>query len=915
MARRSLLQRLMRHSMPHRLMLAALLLVLAASETEADTRGKLSGRVVDPRGQSVVGATVIILGTTLGAAADVDGNYVILNIPASVYEVRASAVGYQAKIVKEVRVNAGQTTTLNVTIAESLIEKEEVISIAQRPLVDTRQTSSVTILDKDDINILPVQSLSDVVNLQAGVVDGHFRGGRIGEVQYQVDGVSVNNPYDNSSVIQLDKSVLQEVQIISGTFDAEYGQAMSGVVNAVLRSGSDERFEVSAESYGGFYLVNGSDAHLYPHLSSQWQHPSFPGATRGAGLRNLGLPLPVQSYTASLSGPTGLPETSFLVNVRRFSDNGYLYGERRFVPTDGSDFGARTFRPGGDEGIAPMANSEEYSGQVKIANHSIPDVQLSYQFIGATGQSRPYNFGFRFNPDGMRSQNHVSIVHGLDWTHTISPTAFYTLSLRQNFFHYTDFAFDALDDPRYFLAGAPRGDANYEFGAIIQGYDVGRFEQKTDSYLLKGSITGQVTPIHLVKAGFEAQVSSVGFGSPGTLAYQILTGTVSQVYVVPDSLAQNLKTYRPSSMALFVQDRVEFADFMIRVGLRLEYYDANSTVPSDLENPANAIEGDSVHHIPQSFPKRTSRKIALAPRLGISYPITATGALYFSYGHFYQMPGLGNLYANSDYSVLSRLQASSSSFPLMGNPDIKPEFTAQYEFGFKQEFGRLVGIDLSVFYKDVRDLLGVEFIETYADAQYARFTNVDFGSVYGIKLSYDQRLTETISVSLNYTFQNAVGNSSDPRETFTRAAGGEDPRPRQVPFDWDQRHTLNAALTLVSPDNYVMTAIIKYGSGSPYTPAIGSGFGAALERNSEGRPGWATVDLRAEKTFRIDQIQVSAFLRVFNLFDSRYSNGFVFSTTGSPYYSVTTATDRTQLADPSRFAAPRRIELGIRVRL
>ncbi len=904
-----------RHRMPVWLIRTALLLVLLASTAAADTRGKLTGRIADPKGQPVVGATVVILGTTLGAAADIDGNYVILNVPASIYDVRSSAVGYQSRVVKEVRVNAGQTTTLNVTLTEALIEKEEVVTIAQRPLVDTRQTSSVAILDKDDINILPVQSLADVVNLQAGVVDGHFRGGRIGEVQYQVDGVSVNNPYDNSSVIQLDKSVLQEVQVISGTFDAEYGQAMSGVVNAVLRSGSDERFDVSAEAYGGFYVVNGSDAAIYPHLGSQWLRPSFPGETAGQGLRNLGLPLPLQSYTVSLGGPTGLPETSFLVNIRRFSDNGYLYGERLFVPTDVSDFGSRTFRPGGDGKVIPLGNSEEYSGQMKIANHSITDGQLSYQFIGATGQSRPYNFAFRFNPDGMRRQNHTSVVHGIDWTQTITPTTFYTLNLRQNFFHYTDYAFDALDNPRYYAAGAPRGDANYELGATIQGYDIGRFEQKTNAFLVKGSLTSQVTPIHLVKAGFEGQLATVGFGSPGTLAYQILTGSVSQVYVVPDTLAQNLKSYHPVSMALFVQDRVEFTDFMIRVGLRLEYYDANTTLPSNLENPANAIQGDSTHQIPQSFPKRTSRKIALAPRLGVSYPITATGALYFSYGHFYQMPGLGNLYANSDYSVLSRLQASSSTFPLMGNPDIKPEFTAQYEFGFKQEFGRLVGVDLSVFYKDVRDLLGVEFIETYADAQYARFTNVDFGSVYGIKLSYDQRFSENFSASLNYTFQNAVGNSSDPRETFTRASAGEDPRPRQVSFDWDQRHTLNAALTLVNPNDYVMSAIIKYGSGSPYTPAIGSGFGAGLERNSEGKPAWGTVDVRAEKSFTFDQVRLNVFLRVFNVFDSRYGNGFVFSTTGSPYYSLTPATDRSTLADPSRFAAPRRFEIGFRVNL
>src|SRR5690606_27017350 len=134
---------------------------------------------------------------------------------------------------------------------------EEVVVTAERPVVDVTLTSSMQTLSREEISVLPVQQLDDIVNLQAGVVDGHFRGGRAGEVQYQVDGVSVNNPYDNQSSLRLDRSVLQEVQVISGTFDAEYGQAMSGVVNAVLRSGDDDRYEFSGEVYlGDFYSPN-----------------------------------------------------------------------------------------------------------------------------------------------------------------------------------------------------------------------------------------------------------------------------------------------------------------------------------------------------------------------------------------------------------------------------------------------------------------------------------------------------------------------------------------------------------------------------------------------------------------------------------------------------------------------------------
>src|SRR5205085_6077372 len=108
-----------------------------------------------------------------------------------------------------------------------------------------------------------VQELQDVVNLQAGVVEGHFRGGRLGEVQFQVDGITVNNPYDNTSSLRIDRSLLEEVQVISGTFDAEYGQAMSGVVNAVLRSGGD-KLQLEGETFSGGYVVGDADARLLP---------------------------------------------------------------------------------------------------------------------------------------------------------------------------------------------------------------------------------------------------------------------------------------------------------------------------------------------------------------------------------------------------------------------------------------------------------------------------------------------------------------------------------------------------------------------------------------------------------------------------------------------------------------------------
>jgi outer membrane receptor protein involved in Fe transport len=212
-------------------------MLAALPSARAGTTGKVSGRVLDSAKQPIIGANVAVPAARTGAITDAEGRYFILNVPAGQYDVRVSMLGYQPVLMQGVVVSADNTTALDISLKEAPLQQAEIVVKAERPVVDVNQTSQVAAISRKELNTLPVQELQEVVNLQAGVVDGHFRGGRIGEVQYQVDGVTVNNPYDNKSSLRLDRSLLEEVQVISGTFDSEYGQAMSGVVNAVLRSG------------------------------------------------------------------------------------------------------------------------------------------------------------------------------------------------------------------------------------------------------------------------------------------------------------------------------------------------------------------------------------------------------------------------------------------------------------------------------------------------------------------------------------------------------------------------------------------------------------------------------------------------------------------------------------------------------
>lgn len=877
---------------------AALALALAAGPALAGTTGKLSGRVTNQKKEPLAGVNVIVVGQPLGGTTDDDGRFTIINVPAGRVAVKAGLIGHTPVTVQNLEVNADNTTRVNIELRESAVAMQEVVVSARRAVIETGRTSNIATVSREKLAALPVQELQDVVNLQAGVVDGHFRGGRTGEVQYQVDGVTVNNAYDNKSTLKLDRSLLEEVQVISGTFDAEYGQAMSGVVNAVLKRGG-ERFQWDAEVFtGGPVYGEGAGRIVDPTLR----------------------PLSQANFQVSVNGPAPVPKTTYLLSARRYQSDDWIRGERRFLPGDRPDTvrSALTGRdslvrlaPSGDGASEALGYTREWSGIVKLSNRSIPNVALDWQAILNASDTRRSTWSYRLVPGGLKKQRTLSLVQGMDLTHTLTPTRFYTLSARQNYTDYSDYAFESVWDRRYDAYGPPRGfDADYEDGALVQGVDLDRFRQHTNGAVLKGSFVDQVTREHQLKVGAEFQAPHIRFGSPGYLQLYAdsTTGGEQRIQrrVAYSPKFPGVVEYRPFIGAAFAQQEIEWRDLTLRGGLRLEFFDSRASLPSDLANPANSIAG-----VPQSHPRRATRKYSLAPRLGVSYPISPDASLFFAYGHFYQFPGLGEIFRNADYDRLADLQASSADIPVMGNPDIRPEQTVQYQFGYKHALSEHLGLDVTAFYKDVRDLLGTAIIETYNGARYAQLSNVDFGNVVGFTVTLTQRSRGALSSTLDYTWQSAQGNSSDPDETANRAAAGEDARPRSIPFNWDQRHTFNLTTVLARPEAYSLSSILRVASGQPYTPVLTTGFSGGLETNSGRKPLSVTVDLRGERSTALFGRRARAFARVFNAFDTRFFNGFVFGSSGDPYYSRFPGKDRGALGDPTRYYGPRRIELGL----
>ena len=236
-----------------------MVLVFAAAGW-AGTTGKIAGEVKDAQtGELLAGVNIQLEGTLMGAATNLDGYYVILNVPPGKYTLVASAVGYTKKRVVGVAVSIDLTSTVDVQIASAMVEAEEVVVTAERRAVKKDLTSSEARVDAAQIESLPVQEVSEVLSLQAGItVDRgggiHIRGGRSSEVAYWVDGVSVSDAYDGGQAVQVDNNAVQELQVISGTFNAEYGQAMSGIVNIVTKDG-ESNYHGTLQAYAGSYVT------------------------------------------------------------------------------------------------------------------------------------------------------------------------------------------------------------------------------------------------------------------------------------------------------------------------------------------------------------------------------------------------------------------------------------------------------------------------------------------------------------------------------------------------------------------------------------------------------------------------------------------------------------------------------------
>ena len=233
-------------------------IILSISLVFTGTTGKLKGLVYDSESKDpLYGCNLTIEGTDMGTATDIDGYFLVMDIAPGSYIVKFSMIGYSDYIINDLQVNTDLTTGLTIPMKVSAIKGAEVIITADENKINKNLTSTTAIITSETIDKLPITEVSDIIGIQAGFVDGHLRGGRSGEIAYWVDGIPMTDQYDGNSAVDVSKDMVQEMQLISGAFNAEYGHAMSGVLNIVTKEGTDD-FGGSFDLYSGDFLTQNS---------------------------------------------------------------------------------------------------------------------------------------------------------------------------------------------------------------------------------------------------------------------------------------------------------------------------------------------------------------------------------------------------------------------------------------------------------------------------------------------------------------------------------------------------------------------------------------------------------------------------------------------------------------------------------
>ncbi len=889
----------------------------------AQSNGKVAGVVTDKEtGEALVGVNVYLEGTSLGSATDEDGYYVILGVPVGTYTIVAEYVGYTKVSVEGMRVSAGVTTNQDFAMSAAALQLENVVIVAKRDLVKKNVTSSVSVFESGDIQKLPLRGLTNIVSLSPSVVvqNGHvhIRGSRSDEVGYYLDGADMANPVSRNRAVTVINEAMEEVGVETGAYDAEFGGANGGIIRAELRSGGT-KWQGALEHRGDGY----------------WAAPgeSFLGAT-STGLSD---------FILTVGGPV------FKDNIRFFLAQEFYFQRDRnprfYEPFSYKGLEVETYNApelGKDtidivwDGKLTPHNSidRKTTNATMLFDYKTWKLKLGGTYSFSTWENNNAPIENILN-DRTGLTDNSNLLLNAKFTYVLNPKMF--LDVRGTYFFNSTERRDPFFDNHYTKWYDPNEPVNSGFyHGYPYSYDVYSFyfdkpnnpywsyysKSRQEYYGGAADFTGQLSKVHEFKAGFDVKAYTIR-------SYSVYAGnrtafTDMNVYNDPQKFAfeANVSNYgydvygadlddgfdgpkNPLFFSTYAQDKMEFNDLILKVGLRLDYFDSDDRRFKDPENPlvVNGVFPEEAYEDVDPF-------VEVSPRISMSFPATEKTVFYTAYGKFVQMTQLSNIYAGN-YRVSEILTGGFAYLNPVGR-GLEPTRTTNYEIGMRQQIGESSALDVSAFYRNIKGQIQPQRIVITNPnsplSSYNTLVNGTFVTTKGVEIKYTLRRTNRLMAQLSYAYTDAKGTGSATNSAVAALEQSTEQPTVISPLDFNQKHKGTIVLDYRFGKNdggaileqSGLNLIFGFASGHPFTKSGGS-YGqtyaarAAVDFETDTRariplepignsttPWTSNMDLRLDKTIDITgDLAFNIYLEVLNLLDTKNVLN-VYSRTGLP---------------------------------
>jgi len=857
------------------------------------------------------GVRIKIGGTSLETETNEMGRYEFQNLEPGTYSFTAHHDDFLIQ-TQMITLKAEDVKALNFVLIPIESEDEITGPFIQNPFKAAIPLASIKMFSLKDREKLPARGGLSLLEFVPGIThigrEGTYsiRGSRTDEIGYFIDGMPVRSFEGGGSSFMLNHNAIDRVEIQRGWFDAKYGRIIGGIVNLVPKYGGEK--------------YSGNLSGITEALTGSW-----------IGARNYSYKL----YEGYVGGPLyKLPKGRFFVS----------YEGRNMLDRTPSPTSTRIY----PDGRLPN-NGEDFYSFFGHASYLIGE-NMELELGGARNSKKfnTYNLRFRFDTDHfLHRENTESFYYG-KFSHRLNDKTFYTVKLnrtletgkyednmaRDDILEYYREINNPYDDMRLFY------DPSLDDEGLIS---VNSWSKWENSYLsFKVDLTHQLTKRHRIEAGADYQKHFLrsytmtglrnAYKNPNHFSIEEITAygydwprDENNDYLTPDTYEDYIDyTYyhwdpndplfigmenrikkvnsgvkapkRPLNFSLYLQDKIEYEDVFINIGLRYDRFDPASPVIEDYDQPVD----------PETNELKLGDKIIsnrFSPRLGIGFQASAKTYLHANYGIFYQFPVYDLTVIPYDTFKDRALRGSIAS---RSNPGLKPEQLSAYELGINQYLYKNVWMNFTIFYKNFKDMVLLERKESLF-GYFAQYLNGDVATARGYEFSLYLKKHRNFDFFFNYSLMYAYGTGSNPDSNNRNVWIGTPVLDHPERLDFDRRHKItgNFGYYLNFGEGPVLlgkkvlqeagfTVLLKAGSGMPYQPArqplneVSLQSGApnpAGPKNSQDGPWIFSMDLKASKTIRLkDRMKLKFFVWAINLTDRRNSET-VFKTTGKVDYN------------------------------